>query len=251
MVFNEKQVKIIGEKVAEKLNTDIKCISSLNYNRGKKISFNDNSKLSIKTDEDLIKEIFYWNNMNSMYSMNCKVKFHQYWLIKKQYPFYLITDCNDNTDSDLFCHNYTKISLFPNSYYTYSAKINGEYDSVISAESHAKMLALMNVKTLWKDNYCKAYYYEQFRTSGILVSNEDVDKTSIVICHQSDIYLKKLVSYIESLKKKYKYRECEIDDIINILLLQKQLDSCLNHNFLELVEINGAKEKMLKLKRNK
>ena len=215
VAYNQDNVNEIANTVAEIMGKDIKKIESLDLFSN--ISFKDNSKMHINNDFGKIKRISFF----------CSKQYvHNYLVGLESSPFKIQSNIWKKMNDEYFYASNSVASFTKRLYLNNSSIRNLEI-------SKSELL----------DNGTINYLY-------FIVNSGKQDKDCVCPIN-SEIYdeclpkIEELANYLHKLKKKYRFHDCNFEEIIKALLLQYKLDIEIEENFKRI--FNENKDKILTL----
>lgn len=232
MIYTKERTISIIEKFANELKTDIKSISiDLNSTNAE---YENDSDITIYGVRKNIQKIILSSSYNFDKSENNVIFYNS---DQQKIPFYVERNETRRTIDGLYYDTLSSTFFSPD--YINLMSIRANYST-----SKSDLIAHLDISSR-KNNY-EAIYYEHLKAGSLTTQTNNL---SLKVESIGARYLDELLKYIKELKEIYKDRECEIDDIINAVMLQIKIDEQLGDDFLHLTELTGIREKIKRLQR--
>ena len=213
--YSQDNVKAIANTVSEIMEKDIKKIESLDLFCN--ILFKDNLRMHINNDFGKIKRISFF----------CSKQYvHNYSVVLECKPFQIQGQIWKKMNDEYF---YLTTSLVP---FTKNLYLN---DSSISKLERPEDKIINSLH--FRVNSGTRYNYDMYPIDKNLI-NSKIDDECL---HK----VEELANYLYMLKKKYRFHDCNFEEIIKSLLLQYKLDMEIEESFKRIFKEN--KDKILTL----
>ena len=235
MLYNENIINNIALLVSETLKSKIHEMKFDIYST--EIIYENGFSIKIYCKDNKIKKIVL-----STKKSEDTVIFNNDKIGEIMSPLLINSTSNLKNNNGLFYSDRREIRT-NNPKYQYFGTFSSQYSTI---DKPFKACFKFNSKSFL--NTYKAIYCEEFKVSGMsTISNKK--GLEFKIDEEGLFYLNSITLYLKELKKKYKDNDCTMSDLIKLVMLERKMREYLKVNFEEIVNINGTKEKLLRLKK--